>query len=79
MSDIGLSTMDDLEEQINWLSDWVYLHTIIEGAHTDRAITMKDCLLKRWANPEYILSDEEERLLNLILEQEIENEQEGSE
>jgi len=62
---------DDFAETIRWLTDVVYLHTIVEG--TD--LKVKDVLIRKWTNPNYTLPPEEERFLKIILEQGIKDEQ----
>ena len=64
---------DELIETLEWLSNVVYLHTIIKDHHTNKETTVKDNLIKKWSNPNYILSKEEEKLFNIILGEEIED------
>jgi hypothetical protein len=60
--------MDDLKDRLKWLADWVYLYTVVDGLDTGNHILVKEHLIQKWSDPKYVLSDEEERLLGIILE-----------
>ncbi len=60
--------MDDLENRLKWLADWVYLYTVVDGLDTGSHVLVKEYLIQKWSDPKYVLSDEEERLLGIILE-----------
>jgi hypothetical protein len=66
--------MDNLADELIWLYDWVYLFTVVEGLDSSDPVLVKDHLVKKWSDPDYVLTDEETRLMERLLE----NEQERS-